>query len=230
MRNDWSTIAGAIALCVGKGAAITAAGAGRARALARRGATDCDGVAAGASTIAGMGAGSTPAMGVTGAGASGARQTPSTRTVPAGQASTGAARRSSIACTATAVSGIVEDPARSPIACDANAAPEKAPAIFGLVQLPEVSATFGTALTGEGALTVAVGQNTPCACADPVNAGAATPNANITANAPRPLIRNAIVMAPSGRYRIQTLPWRPNVACALSATFRAKRPAWKSAG
>ena len=66
---------------------------------------------------------------------------------------------------ASEVPWFVAEPARSPIAWDANADPEAAPAIFGFVQLPEICMTFGTELTGDGAEATVAGQNTLCALA-----------------------------------------------------------------
>jgi hypothetical protein len=68
-----------------------------------------------------------------------------------------------MAFTATEVSWFAEEPARSPIAWDANADPEAAPAIFGFVQLPKICLTFGTESTGGGTEGTADGQNTVCA-------------------------------------------------------------------
>jgi hypothetical protein len=96
--------------------------------------------------------------------------------------------------TATDVSNVVVDPAKSPIACDAKAAPEYAPAIFGFVQLPEVCPMPGTELTGDGATDTAAGQNTLCALADRVErkvAPRASPSANV---APTVLARETIAM------------------------------------
>jgi hypothetical protein len=100
------------------------------------------------------------------AGSGGALQNPSTRISPDGQASGGASRRSSMAFRAIEVSWLADDPARSPIAWDAIAEPEAAPAIFGFVQLPEVCVMFGTELTGDGAEGTVAGQNTLCALAN----------------------------------------------------------------
>ena len=96
--------------------------------------------------------------------------------------------------TATDVSIVVSDPAKSPIACDAKAAPENAPAIFGFVQLPEVCPMPGTELTGDGAAGTATGQNALCALADCVEkkvAPKASPRANV---AQMPLARQTIVI------------------------------------
>jgi hypothetical protein len=100
------------------------------------------------------------------AGAGGARQIPSIRISPDGHASTDVSRRSSMAFLATEVSWFVAEPARSPIAWDANADPEAAPAVVGFVQLPEICPTFGTEFTGGGAEGTLAGQNTLCALAD----------------------------------------------------------------
>jgi hypothetical protein len=67
---------------------------------------------------------------------------------------------------ASEVPWFVAEPARSPIAWDANADPEAAPAIVGFVQLPEICLTFGTEVTGGGAEGTLAGQNTLCALAD----------------------------------------------------------------
>jgi hypothetical protein len=94
--------------------------------------------------------------------------------------------------TAVVVSMVVTDPAKSPIACDAKAAPEKAPAAFGFVQLPAIG-MIGTVPTG-AAVDTAAGQNTLCALADPVerrDAPMASPSADI---APTRLTRGMFFM------------------------------------
>ena len=149
------------------------------------------------------------------AGAGCALQIPSTRISPDGQASGGVSRRSSMAFTATEVSWFADEPARSPIAWDANADPEAAPAIVGFVQLPEICVTFGTELTGGGAEGTIAGQNTLCALANSPEKTIAPEKTTSARTAPPPLFthENSLV--------------RPIHVTARSRSKRQFQVAWR---